>query len=191
VARLGHHTHTSEPNQVKFALPSPPLPKLIVHSESTASYGPLAPIPSPNFAQSRRDPIFHLFRLRQARNTALRGHITLVRLCPNQMLFLQLRSLVKLIVVSDYSIRPRLCGNACPWSRFPPCTWTCRSQCIHVKLMRVLRSPIVGYAFPIISPGSRRRPWPVQTSSETFDRGEGASWGRNRSLGSFRQCVSD
>jgi hypothetical protein len=58
VARLGHHTHTSEPNQVKFALPSPPLPKLIVHGESTASYGPLAPIPSPNFAQSRRDPIF-------------------------------------------------------------------------------------------------------------------------------------
>jgi hypothetical protein len=103
-ARLGHHTHTSEPNQVKFA-----------------------PIPSPNFAQSRRDPIFPLFRLRQARNTALRGHITLVRLCPNQMLFLQLRSLVKLIVASDYSIQPRLCGNACPWSRFPPCTWTCRS----------------------------------------------------------------
>jgi hypothetical protein len=156
--------------EVKSALPSPPSPKSIAHGESTASYGLLAPIPSPNFAQSRRDPIFPLFRLRQARNTALRGHITLVRLCPNQMLFRQLRSLVKLIVASDYSIRPRLCGNACPWSRFPPCTWTCRSQCIHVKLMRVPRSPIVGYAFPIISPGSRRRPWPVQTSSETFDQ---------------------
>jgi hypothetical protein len=36
--------------------------------------------------------------------------------------------------------------------------------------MRVARSPIVGYAFPIISPGSHRWPWPVQTSSETLDQ---------------------
>jgi hypothetical protein len=88
-------------------------------------------------------------------------------LCPNQMLFLQLRSLVKLIVAFDYSIRPRLCGNACPWSRFPPYTWAYGSLCIHVKLVRVSRSPIVSYAFPIIS---HRRPWPVQTLSETFDQ---------------------
>jgi hypothetical protein len=29
---------------------------------------------------------------------------------------------------------------------------------------------MVGYAFPIIGPGSHRRPWPVQTSSETLDQ---------------------
>jgi hypothetical protein len=104
--------------EVKFALPSPPSPKLIAHGESTASYGPIAPIPFPNFAQSRRDPSFPLFWLRQAQNSAFRGQITLVRLCPNRMLFLQLRSLVMLNVVSDYSIRPQLSGNACPWHGF-------------------------------------------------------------------------
>jgi hypothetical protein len=137
--------------EVKFALPSPPSPKFIAHDESTASYDPIASIPSPNFAQSRRDPSFLLFCLRQAQNSALRGQITLVRLCLNRMLFLQPRTLVKLIVAPDYSIRPWLSGNACPWSRFPPCTWTGRSQCVRVKLMRVPRSLSVGNAFPIVS----------------------------------------
>jgi hypothetical protein len=141
-----------------------------VHGESTASYGRVASISNPNFKQSHRDAVFPQFGPPRRQEQLIRGQTTLVRLCPNQMLFLQLRSLVKLIVASDYSIRPRLCGNACPWSRFPPYTWACGSLCIHVKFMRVPRSPIVGYAFSIISPGSRRRPWPVQTLSETFDQ---------------------
>jgi hypothetical protein len=144
--------------EVKFALPSPPSPKLIAHGESTVSYGPIAPIPSPNFAPSRRDPSFPLFWLRQAQNSAFRGQITLVRLCPNRMLFLQLRSLVKITVASDYSIQPRLSGNACPWSRFPPCTWTGRSQYVCVKLMCVPRSLLVGNAFPIASRSSQYQP---------------------------------
>jgi hypothetical protein len=144
--------------EVKFALPSPPSPKLIAHDESTASYGPIAPIPSPNFAQSRGDPSFPLFCLRQAQNSALRRQITLVRLCLNRMLFLQPRTLVKLTVAPDYSIQPWLSGNACPWSRFPPCTWTGHSQCVRDKLMRVPRSLLVGNAFPIVSRSGHYQP---------------------------------
>jgi hypothetical protein len=141
-----------------------------VHGESATSYGRVASISNPNFKQSHHGAFFPQFGPSRRQAQLIRGQTTLVRLCPNQMMFLQLRSLVKLIVATDYSIRPRLCENTCPWSRFPPCTWTCRSQCIHFKSMRVPRSPMVGYAFPIISPGSRRRPWPVQTSSETLDQ---------------------
>jgi hypothetical protein len=42
----------------KFALRSPHPPKLIVHGETTVSYGRIAPIPSLNFTQSQRDVIF-------------------------------------------------------------------------------------------------------------------------------------
>jgi hypothetical protein len=46
--------------EVKFALPSPSSPKLIARNENTASYGPVASIPNPNFNSSRRDTDFPL-----------------------------------------------------------------------------------------------------------------------------------
>jgi hypothetical protein len=105
MARCDHRKHSNQ-IEVKFALTSPLSPKLIAHGESTVSYDRIAPIPSPNFAQSHRDPIFPLFCLRQARNSVLRGQTTLVRLCLYRMLFLQLCTLVKLTMVPVYSIRP-------------------------------------------------------------------------------------
>jgi hypothetical protein len=43
------------------------------------------------------------------------------------------------------------------------------SQCVHVKLTSVPRSPLVGYASPIARLGSHRRPWPVRAASGAND----------------------
>ena len=56
-------------------------------------------------------------------------------------------------------------GNVYSRARFPPCTWTSRSQGVRAKLLGVPWSLVVAKASPMVSPGSRRRPWPVQTSS--------------------------
>jgi hypothetical protein len=68
-------------------------------------------------------------------------------------------------VATVWSIRPWLNGNASSWSRFPPCTWADRSQCVHAKLASVPRSPLVGYVLPVARRGSRRRPWPAWAAS--------------------------
>ena len=36
---------------------------------------------------------------------------------------------------------------------------------VYVKLKDVPRLSLIGYAFPIVSRGSHRRPWPVQAAS--------------------------
>ena len=38
---------------------------------------------------------------------------------------------------------------------------------VHVKLMDVPRSSLIGYASPIVNHSSHRRPWPVRVASET------------------------
>jgi hypothetical protein len=59
--RRGVFISTSEAQKKsKFELPLPPLPKLMVHGETTVSYGRVASIPNPNFNPSRRDTDFPL-----------------------------------------------------------------------------------------------------------------------------------
>jgi hypothetical protein len=68
-------------------------------------------------------------------------------------------------VATIWSIRPGLNGNASSWSRFPPCMWADRFQCIQAKLTSVPRSPWVGCAPPVARLGIRRRPGPVRAAA--------------------------
>ena len=59
-------------------------------------------------------------------------------------------------------------GNVYSRARFPPCTWTSRSQGVRAKLLGVPRSLVVVNASPVVCRSRRRRPWPVQTTSVTI-----------------------
>jgi hypothetical protein len=59
-------------------------------------------------------------------------------------------------------------GNAYSRARFPPCTWTSRSQGVRAKLLGVPRSLVVVNASPVVCRSRRCRPWPVQTTSVTI-----------------------
>jgi hypothetical protein len=59
-------------------------------------------------------------------------------------------------------------GNVYSCARFPPCTWTSRSQGVRAKLLGVPRSLVVSNTSPVVCRSRRRRPWPVQTTSVTI-----------------------